>query len=240
MLFNGRSTLWSLVTMVVSIIVSTSRPWSWSLMMTTVLLIATIMISLFIPVTIFFLISSTGAAMISGALIMMVYRSTSVVVSIVVASLVLMTVMIIVLIFWLRIPSRIIWVMFFVKWVNSFHPLLMEGLIFLNNDLSCLLKLFPSECIPKFRNWLRKVNMDPAFIYKHPIHLIVGLLTGSLGLKLDEGILKWVACFPISDDLTALDGAEPGEYQLQIVLLGDRIQLTDKKHILGGFYVSIW
>jgi hypothetical protein len=70
--------------------------------------------------------------------------------------------------------------------------------------------------------------VNTVIINQHPVHFEVGLFTLFLVRILDEGILKTVASLLITYDLTAYNLAEPGEDELQILVLGNGIQLANE------------
>lgn len=91
----------------------------------------------------------------------------------------------------------------------------------------------------QLRDRLREIHLDPSIIDCDIVHLQVSLFAGLGALELDEAVLQGLACLPISDHFDALYRSEAGEDELEVSLLGNRIELADEKDILGRLDAGI-
>lgn len=74
--------------------------------------------------------------------------------------------------------------------------------------------------------------MYAVIIDEDTIHFQVSLLTILLVGVLDECILQAVTCSLVPDHLAAKNLAESREYELQILVLRNRVQFSYKEHVL--------
>jgi len=81
---------------------------------------------------------------------------------------------------------------------------------------------------------LTKVDLDSAVIDEGIVHLEVGLAALLLGRKLHKGIAEGVPRLRIANDLRPRTGIEAREYQLQIFVVRDRIELANEQDIIRG------
>ena len=94
--------------------------------------------------------------------------------------------------------------------------------------------------VPLFGHRLREVDVNPPLIYEHALHLEVGLVASLFFLKLNERVLQTVTSFPVSDDVAANYFAKAGEYQFQVVLLRDWVELANKEDVLWRLDLGVW
>mmetsp|Transcript_76776 Transcript_76776/g.212121 ORF Transcript_76776/g.212121 Transcript_76776/m.212121 type:complete len:302 (+) Transcript_76776:210-1115(+) len=97
-----------------------------------------------------------------------------------------------------------------------------------------------SPLVPQLGHRLREVHEDPPIINDAIVHLEVCLLAVLHVLKGDERILQRVSGLPVADNLAAFDWPETREDQLQVSVLGDRIQLGDEEVGVGRCDVGVW
>jgi len=93
--------------------------------------------------------------------------------------------------------------------------------------------------VPLFGHRLREVDVNPPLVYEHALHLEVGLVASLFFLELNERVLQTVTSFPVSDDVAANYLAKAGEYQFQVVLLGDWVELANKEDVLGRLDLGV-
>lgn len=88
------------------------------------------------------------------------------------------------------------------------------------------------------RAHLREVDVNSAIVDEHVIHLEVRPLRLLALLELDKRILERVACLLVANNLARQDGAEPREDELQVLALGDLVELADEEDVLWWCHVG--
>lgn len=79
---------------------------------------------------------------------------------------------------------------------------------------------------------LGKVDVYPMVVDKHALHFEVGPFAILLGRKLDEGVLEAVSGLLVPDDFAGENLAEAGKDELQVLILGDWVQLAHEQDLL--------
>ena len=114
---------------------------------------------------------------------------------------------------------------------ESIQPisLLLFVALFLDHDLLRFIPQFlPPMLIPQLSHRIGKVDFNAPFVDKDPIHFRIRQNALVFFFEFHERVLERVTGLPVSDDLAGLDFAKPGKYDLQVVLLCHRVQLTHK------------
>ena len=92
--------------------------------------------------------------------------------------------------------------------------------------------------IPDLRDRLREVDADPPIVDEGVVHLQVRFVARLVIREFHEGVLQAVARFRIPYDLRFGGLVEPCEYQLEVVVGRERIELAHEQDVLGCQYLG--
>ncbi len=121
-----------------------------------------------------------------------------------------------------------------------YTPFTLSLLLFFVDDLlGCFLQSASSVGIPELSHTLTEIDLDTSLINKHALHPAVSLHAVSFPLVFNKCVLQGVSGLPISDDFARADRTKPREYQLQIMGLGNWVQLADEKDCFRRLDVRI-